>query len=381
VVVVGSPPNLPWPAQGEAALYVEGIGSLGAAGGNTPVPIASMAKVMTAYLVLLHHPLGTNQAGFTLTVTPGDVTTTTADQGLDESIIPLVAGEKLSERQALEALLLPSADNLAIDLAAADAGSVSAFVIDMNNTARALDMTHTEYTDPSGYTPTTVSTPEDQVLLARVALKVPALAQIVALPEVTLPVAGTVSNYNALVGHNGVIGIKTGSTSQAGGCLLFAAKEDLGGQSVTVLGAVLGQDIGSPDSDLISAALNASSILLSATALALQPKTVITAGTPVIEAIGPDGSHVAAVTTRSIRLPVVRGIPVPLTFTAVAHPTAKESALAGTVTVDIGGTGGNGGAGGTGGNGGSGDSTASSPVVFPHSLPGPGLWWRFTHVF
>jgi D-alanyl-D-alanine carboxypeptidase (penicillin-binding protein 5/6) len=362
VEIVGAPPKLPWPSEGEAALDVEGIGSLGTSGGEAPLPIASVTKVMTAYVVLGDHPLVGNQPGFTLTITNAEVAATSADQALGESVIPLATGEKLTERQALEALLLPSADNIALDLAAQDAGSVSAFVAKMNHTALALGMAQTRYTDPSGYTPSTVSTPSDQIRLAQTALQVPALAQIVDMPKATLPIAGTVTNYNSLLGQSGVIGIKTGSTSRAGGCLLFASRQTIAGAEVTVLGAVLGQGGGSTDADtLINAALDASSRLVVAAFQTLHPITVLPSGTPVVEAIGPDGSHVAAVTTSAIRCPVVHGVPIPLVFTPRKHLTAVQRSLAGTVSA------------GTG-------QGASSVAVFPASLPGPGIWWRFTHI-
>jgi D-alanyl-D-alanine carboxypeptidase len=56
-----------------------------------------------------------------------------------------------------------------------------------------------------------------------------------------VPVAGTVVNTNHLLGLDGDIGIKTGSTSEAGGCLLFAVRTAAGGVPVTLVGAVLGQ--------------------------------------------------------------------------------------------------------------------------------------------
>ena len=75
-----------------------------------------------------------------------------------DSLVPVTAGERVSERQALEALLLPSADNMAWILARWDAGSQAGFVARMNTAARTLGMTATRYTDPSGLDATTVST-------------------------------------------------------------------------------------------------------------------------------------------------------------------------------------------------------------------------------
>ena len=108
--------------------------------------------------------------------------------------MPVAAGEQLTERQALQALLLPSANNIAAVLARWDAGSEDRFVARMNATARSLGMTHTRYTDPSGYDDATVSTAADQVRIVDRAMRLPVFARIVATPSATLPVAGTVHN-------------------------------------------------------------------------------------------------------------------------------------------------------------------------------------------
>ena len=117
----------------------------------------------------------------------------------------------MTERQALQALLLPSANNIAAVLARWDAGSADRFVARMNATARSLGMTHTRYTDPSGYDDATVSTAADQVRIVDRAMRLPVFASIVATPSATLPVAGTVHNTNTLLGHDGFVGVKTGS--------------------------------------------------------------------------------------------------------------------------------------------------------------------------
>jgi D-alanyl-D-alanine carboxypeptidase (penicillin-binding protein 5/6) len=147
----------------------------------------------------------------------------------------------LTERQALQALLLPSANNIAGVLARWDAGSVQQFVARMNVTARSLGMTHTRYTDPSGYDDATVSTAADQVRLVDRAMRLPVFASIVATPSATLPVAGTVHNTNTLLGRNGFVGVKTGSTAAAGGCFAFRAIRWIHGKRTTITGVVLGQ--------------------------------------------------------------------------------------------------------------------------------------------
>jgi D-alanyl-D-alanine carboxypeptidase (penicillin-binding protein 5/6) len=149
--------------------------------------------------------------------------------------------EQLTERQALEALLLPSANNIAAVLARWDVGSVDRFVMRMNATARSLGMTRTRYTDPSGYDDATVSTAADQVRVVDQAMGLPVFASIVATPSATLPVAGTVHNTNSMLGQNGFVGVKTGSTDAAGSCFAFRVIRWIGGKRTTITGVVLGQ--------------------------------------------------------------------------------------------------------------------------------------------
>jgi D-alanyl-D-alanine carboxypeptidase (penicillin-binding protein 5/6) len=242
----GGSPALAWPARGQAAVDVVGMGSLGTYGStDTPVPIASVTKTMVAYVILTDHPLAADESGPTIVITAAEAAAYAAERALGQSLVMVKPGEGLTERQALEALMLASADNVAQILARWDAGSVSAFVSRMNETAHRLGMSHTKYTDPSGYAPSTVSTATDQVTLGEAAIEMSTLSQIVGEHWATVPVQGTIGNYNTLLGQNGVDGIKTGSTDQAGGCLLFSATFTVGGRSETVIGAVLGQYLGS----------------------------------------------------------------------------------------------------------------------------------------
>src|SRR5437763_443970 len=247
-----------WPTYGQAAVILSGQSQLQAGPHQHPAPIASVAKVMTAYLVLRDHPLRPGQDGPAITLSAADVADTDRRRGQQESVVSIAAGEQLTERQALEALLLPSANNIAAVLARWDAGSESRFVARMNATARSLGMADTRYTDPSGFDDGTVSTAADQVLIAERAMGLPVLASIVGAPSATLPVAGTVHNTDTLLGHNGFVGIKTGSTGAAGGCFAFRAIRRIAGKRTTITGVVLGQ----PGDDEIAAGLAAADAMV-----------------------------------------------------------------------------------------------------------------------
>ena len=250
-------PGTVWPVDGQAAVRIAGSQIL--AGPNQhAAPIASVAKVMTAYLVLRDHPLQVGQDGPTITLTDADVADTDRRAGQSESVVPIAAGEQLTEREALQALLLPSANNIAAVLARWDAGSVEGFVDRMNATARSLGMTDTRYTDPSGYEAATVSTAADQVRIVDRAMRLPVFASIVATSSVTLPVAGTVYNTNTLLGYDGFVGVKTGSTAAAGGCFAFRAIRWIEGKRTTITGVVLGQ----PGDDQVAAGLAAADAMV-----------------------------------------------------------------------------------------------------------------------
>ena len=356
----GPHPKLDWPANGQATVEVEGIGSFGASGPSTPVPIASVAKVMTAYLTLLQFPLSsTGHGGFTLRITKADVEEERTRMALDESVVPVIAGERLSERQALQALLLPSANNVAELLAVHDAGSVGAFVARMNATARRLGMTATTYTDPSGYQDTTVSTAVDQVKLAALAMRMPAFAAIVDERSADLPVVGEVTNYDALVGSDGYVGIKTGSDSSAGGCLLFAKRVTVAGRRLTILGAVLGQREGS----YVPAALASAQALGDSAALALRAGIVLPAGSGVLMASGVDGRHTRVVTASALREIGWGGLTVPVSVALAAHRATRLAEGQQVATVSA-----------------SGLTATSSRAVAARALPAPSLGWRLRHL-
>ena len=246
-----------WPAYGQAAVQI-GEARVQAGPNQHPAAIASVAKVMTAYLVLRDHPLRLGQDGPAITLTDADVADTDRRRGQQESVVTIAAGEEMTELQALQALLVPSANNIAAVLARWSSGSTERFVARMNATARSLGMTQTRYTDPSGYDDATVSTAADQMRIVDRAMRLPVFAGIVATPSVTLPVAGTVDNTNTLLGYVGFVGVKTGSDDAAGGCFAFRAVRWIDGRRTTITGVVLGQ----PGDDRIAAGLAAAAAMV-----------------------------------------------------------------------------------------------------------------------
>ena len=247
----GQAPTLPWPTRaGQASIDVAGVGTMGSTGSETPTPTASVAKVMTAYIFLKDHPLKAGDNGPTFTISPEEAARLKDRISRDESHINVTANEPFTERQALEALLVVSANNIAHEMARWDAGGDQAFVAKMNATARKLGMAHTTYTDPSGYDASTVSTAADQVKLLRAAMTLPGFEDAASQPTFSVPQGNDPPrrSTNALLGVDGVVAGKTGYTSAAGGNFVFAARKTVDGVTVLIVGAVMNQS-GVPSSE------------------------------------------------------------------------------------------------------------------------------------
>jgi serine-type D-Ala-D-Ala carboxypeptidase (penicillin-binding protein 5/6) len=240
-----APPTIPVPSRGSFALSASTLGTVASSNAMVERPTGSVAKAMTALVVLDALPLAPGAAGPSRTMTAADVQLYRQAVAAGGSNLPVRAGEAFTERDLLLALLLPSADNIAESLAVWASGNRTAFIVRLNAKAAALGMAHTHYADPSGLSNKTVSTAADLVLLAKAVIENPTLAALVAVQQVRLTDGTVLHNLDVLLQQQpGWLGIKTGWTGAAGGCLLFAAQRSYGTApdlSVTVWGAVLGQ--------------------------------------------------------------------------------------------------------------------------------------------
>ncbi|MCX5333390.1 serine hydrolase [Streptomyces sp. NBC_00140] len=357
----GSKVDIPWPADGQAALDVQGIGSFGSSGDQKPVPIASVAKVMTAYVILRDHPLKSGDAGPKIKI---DQTAEDQSQAGQESTVNVTAGDSISQREALESILIASANNVARLLARWDAGSEKAFVEKMNAAAEDLGMTNTTYTDPSGLNDTTVSTAVDQVKLGKKAMEEPAFREVAAMMSYDDYKGVNHSNWNQIVGKNNVVGIKTGTTTSALGNLLFAAKKEVNGETRTIVGAVVRQPAGGVDNTILSAALTAGDQLIRAAQGALESATILKKGDVVGYVDDGLGGRTPVVATKDVTAVGWSGLTVKLTFAADDVPhTAKAGTKVGTLTV--------------------GDASAGAvkvPVALQKDLVEPGFTDKLTRI-
>lgn len=364
-VLPGTPPHPAWPSGAEAAVGTSGMGLMADNGANQELAIASLAKMMTADIVLHDHPLQPGANGPTLSISAADVGVYKADKKSGDSVVKVVAGEKLSERQALEAMLIPSGDNIANLLARWDAGSERAFVAKMNDEARSMGMNHTHYADASGVSPATVSTARDQLMVALQDMRVRVFRHIVAMPQADLPVAGIVYNVNYALGHDGIVGIKTGSTPQAGGCLAFASDQTVNGRTVRLVGVVMGVQATKAQPSELEGVISASEALINSLSGSLANIDVIKPGDTMGQVTGAWTTGTPLVTKQTIAVTAWPGLPVKITVAVTAKKltssvTAGQKVAVATIRV--------------------GDQRHTASLVTRAAIRAPSLTWRLTRV-
>ncbi|MDX3539929.1 serine hydrolase, partial [Streptomyces sp. MB09-01] len=363
--------SIPWPAKGQGAVRVAGSGDLGTFGEQKPVPTASVAKVMTAYVILKGHPLRRTEPGPDITVDQKTVADGTSAH--ESRISGLTAGQKFSQQDMLKMLMIPSGNNVARLLARWDTGSDSeaAFVQKMNAAARELGMNSTTYTDPSGLDAGTVSTATDQLKLAEAVMKDETFRTIVALPSATIKgLPQQLINNNVLLTAQGlsVRGIKTGSSTPAGGALMWAAYKTVGDEEPRILGTLMDQRVDGPDPDATNslALVQANSKkIIEAVRGALASAPVIRKGQPVGYLDDGLGGRMPLVATKDVNVIAVPGQQLKLSLVASASPlphTAKAGAEVAVLTV------------------GEGDGAKSVPVAVQKDLAEPSFGTRMTRL-
>jgi len=350
--------DLPWPKFGQSAVGAVGYGVLATHGAQKPLATASLAKVITALVVLQKYPLASGQNGPTITISQADVDTFNYYYSHDGSVANVRLGEKISERQALEAMLLPSANNMAVTLARWAFGSTAAYNTAAQNYMQELGLHSTTITDPSGFDVTTTSTAHDLTVIALAAMQNAAIRQIVAEPTAKIPVEGTIRNINFFLGDGGIIGIKTGNNDADHGAYLFAATTRVGGQDITVVGAVMGGD------NLVDT-IHKAYLLIQAARHNFRLQTVVKADTVVGHYTTLDGQTATAVANRNLSLPVWDDSQPKLTVQLkTLHQPAATGQTVGTLSAQF-------------------TTGAKQPTTVPIKLKSPltkpPITWRLTH--
>ncbi len=208
---------------------------------ESPVPIASLTKMITALAILEVAPIQPGQKGDTITLNEKDEQYYRDYVAKDGTVSLVVAGQQMSQFEALQAILLPSANNMADSLVDRYFSSQEEYLQYANSMLQRFGLDKTIVADASGFSPSSVSTPSNMIEIAKRSLQNPIIAEIVAQPSATISVAGEIPNYNPIITDEGVTGLKPGFTEEAGLCLLFSAKAvDSEGNSRVILGVILG---------------------------------------------------------------------------------------------------------------------------------------------
>lgn len=355
---VSTPANavtLPWPSYGQSSIGAEGYGVLERHNDNSPAAMASITKIVTALVVLDAKPIANTNQSPVITLTAADAALYDQYLAAGGSVVPADAGMTISQYDALRALLIASANNYADTLAIWSYGSLDAYQAAATAYIQEQGLTQTTVVDTNGFSPANISTSSDLVKLGLLALDNPIIRDIVGQQTARIPDIGVLSTTNILLGVNGVIGIKTGTTDEAGSCLLYASKQIIDGKPITIVGASLG----APSHTILARDLD--TLITSATA-GFRRVQLAKNGQSLATYSPPWSTPVHAVATENIDLIVWSDTPIKTAIQAdtVAAGTAKNT-LVGSANFSAGTT----------------QTTIELKLV--EQLPTPSWWWRLTH--
>ncbi len=236
-------PNIVLPKGVESAVTIQGSNEIISSNSKSALPTASTAKIITALVVLKKYPLQLGQQGPLITLGPNDVALYNSYLAQGASVTAVNNGEQISEYEALQLMLLPSSCNMSDSLAIWAFGSLATYQSYAMQYLQSAQINQTNIgTDASGFSPSTLSTPEDLIKIGNLALNNSVIAQIINQKTAIVPVQGLIHNVNFLLGTNGIVGIKTGNNNQDPGVYLFAAKNSNPSTNIqtTTIGAIMG---------------------------------------------------------------------------------------------------------------------------------------------
>lgn len=349
------PVSLDWPSTGQAAIAATNYGMLGTYGSNTPLATASIAKVITALCVLEKHPLKSDEDGPKITLGKKDVALYQEQLQQNGSNIPVYDGEVITLRQALEAIMLPSANNIADSLAIWSFGSLEKYADYANAYVLRHGLVRTHIgSDASGYDASTKSTASDLAQLGLIAREQSVLMKIANKQTTVLPFVGTVTNYNTVLGQAGINGLKTGNNDENKGALLFTVDISVNGKAIAISGAVMGQDS-------LPQALRKAVLLASSIPNNFQTITYVTKGS-VVGHVKTEWGNSAPITAQT-DVTVVRWKGSPVLVQKTIHTTkGTQPATIGAVTISAG------------------SMQAASAIKISAAAVGPSYWWRATRI-
>lgn len=340
-----------WPAQGSAAVGIQGMAPVASATGADE--IASISKVVSVMMVLDELPLKVGEPGPNFDFTYSDTRDYWRYRRANQSSLDVPVGGSLTEYQMLQGIMLGSANNyidrLSDELWGSDEGfaeAASQWLSDRGIEGVTLKV-------PSGFSEENVATPTSLIQIAELAMANPVFAEIVATRTAEIPGVGTVTNTNQMLDDPGVVGIKTGTLSHWN--LLTAKDVAVGDTTVRLFTSVLGQDD------------NAARIAVTRQLLAgiekdlnEQPASV-PAGTVVGHVSTEWGDRVDIVTDADTRVLLWNGATATSSTAFTLGDRTKAGAEVGTLTAE------------------GPLDTAETSVSLADEITPPSAWWRLTH--
>ena len=208
--------SVPWPSYGQSAVGVKGYGVIAASPNQESVPMASVAKVVTALAILEKKPLSKPGQGDQIYVSDSDAQIYDYYQSHQGVVVDIKPGQSLAQYKALQYMLILSANNIADITANWAFGSQEQYLSYANDMVQREGLKSIHLDDASGLSPKTVASAEDLIRLGELALDNPTIAEIVAQESIDLPDGTNKINTNVFLNYedNGVIGIKNGLTAR-----------------------------------------------------------------------------------------------------------------------------------------------------------------------
>lgn len=352
------------PQSGEVAVSVAGAddylgpsasGVFASSGGNAPLPMASISKLITAMVVLDAKPVGASGTGPQITFGKADAALYDKYYLLDATIAAMPAGSSMSEHDALETMLVVSACNYAEAVSRWAYGSNAAFLKATNTWLKAHGLTGTTMVEPTGIDARNTSTPSDLIALGKLAMADPAIVSIVSRTRLDVPSLAGMPSTNDILGVDGVDGIKTGTLNENFSNLLFSAQITVG---VPVPLRVIGVMLGGDDRASLDAAVHA---LIGSISSGFHEETLATQGEAIGSYSTPWGSKARMILDKDASVYTWSNTPITSKLKTTALKTGANGKKVGSITWTAGKT------------------IVTVPIVLHGRIEAPSPWWRLTH--
>lgn len=347
--------ELAFPDFGATAVGAIGFdGTLASSGSTKPVAIASITKVVTVLVTLEEKPLSAEENGPTITTTQNDVDIYNRQVAWNGSVAPVRPGLNLTERQLIELILVKSSNNYSETLVNWAFGSEELYLDKARAWLAKNNLDDTRLTDSTGLDSGNRSTSADLIELAKLALAHPVVSVVVDTEKVQIDGIGELKNTNALLPLRGIRGIKTGTTDDAGACLLFAADYTIGAHTVTVVGVMLGGENHPSLNERIRS-------LLSTVKKSFHEVELTEQGAEFGSFDTEWGDSATAIAATDASALVWRDEPIAADIRLDPIVTAERGSRAGVATFTIG------------------DETITVPLKLSRTIDDPGPWWRLSN--